>query len=178
MIDTVALDPPYRPDGLPVTSMTTGNVDTFELVEARRPTDATVPKMSAVDPDTVTVAWSPTFTWLTWVLFTVELTMYEPVDTTTTWALEALEDDVAPVDATAEVPPDEPAWENPLDPVPEPVPPEDADDEPAADDVDEADELLTCWPTVRLTEATVPAMVEVRVASDTDDWAEATWVWA
>ena len=81
--------------------MTRGNDETSELVLASSPTVATVPKTSDVDPETVIVAWSPTFTWLTWVLFTVELTIYEPVDTTTTWALEALEDDVAPVDATA-----------------------------------------------------------------------------
>ncbi len=40
--------------------------------------------MGVVEPETVIVAWSPTFSWLTWELPTVVLTMYEPVDTTTT----------------------------------------------------------------------------------------------
>ena len=43
MIDTSALLPPRRPDGLPVTSMTTGNVETPEVVVATRPIDPTVP---------------------------------------------------------------------------------------------------------------------------------------
>ena len=43
MMETVALDPPYSPDGLPVTSMTTGNDATPEVVVASRPTDPTVP---------------------------------------------------------------------------------------------------------------------------------------
>ena len=34
-----------------------------------------MPKMAAVEPETVIVAWSPTFTWPTWVLSTVALTM-------------------------------------------------------------------------------------------------------
>ena len=37
---------------------------------------------------------------------------------------------------------------------------------------------MTCWPTVRLTEATVPAMVDVSVASDSEVWALVTWVCA
>ena len=43
MMDTVTLDPPYTPDGLPVTSMTTGKEDTPEVVVASNPTDPTVP---------------------------------------------------------------------------------------------------------------------------------------
>ena len=43
---------------------------------------------------------------------------------------------------------------------------------------EEPDEPVTCWPTVRLTEATVPAMVEVRVASASAVCALVTWVWA
>ncbi len=40
----------------------------------------------------------------------------------------------------------------------------------------EADEPVTCWPTVRLTEATVPAIVEVSVASANAFWALVTCV--
>ena len=40
MMDTVALEPPKRPDGLPVTSITTGKDDTPEVVVASSPTDA------------------------------------------------------------------------------------------------------------------------------------------
>jgi hypothetical protein len=75
MIDTVALDPPKRPDGLPVTSMTNGKDETPEVVLANSPIDATVPNTLDVDPETVIVAWSPTLTWFTWVLSTVQLTM-------------------------------------------------------------------------------------------------------
>jgi hypothetical protein len=42
--------------------------------------------------------------------------------------------------------------------------------------VDAVLDPLTCWPTARSTEATVPAMVEVRVASANDVWALVTCV--
>ena len=51
------------------------------------------------------------------------------------------------------------------------------DDEPDEEDEDEELDPLTCWPTVRLTDATVPSMVEVRVASASAVWALVTWVW-
>ena len=37
---------------------------------------------------------------------------------------------------------------------------------------------LSCWPTVRLTAATVPSMGAVRVAPPSEDWALANWAWA
>ena len=43
MMDTVALEPPKRPAGLPVTSITTGNDETPEVVLASRPIEPTVP---------------------------------------------------------------------------------------------------------------------------------------
>ena len=43
MIDTLALVPPNSPVGLPVTSTTTGNDDTPDVVVARRPIVPTVP---------------------------------------------------------------------------------------------------------------------------------------
>jgi hypothetical protein len=43
VIDTVADDPAYRPDGVPVTAMVTGKDATFELDEATNPTEETVP---------------------------------------------------------------------------------------------------------------------------------------
>ncbi len=51
------------------------------------------------------------------------------------------------------------------------------DDELLFDPEDEL-EPVTCWPTVRLTAATVPSMVEVKVASAREVWALDTWVWA
>ena len=79
--------------------------------------------------------------------------MYEPVETTTTWA--DVEDVLADNDAPAlealapakELPDDEAAEEPP-----EPVDPDEAEPD-------------TCCPTVRLTAATVPLMVDARVAS-------------
>src|SRR4051812_24988546 len=39
-------------------------------------------------------------------------------------------------------------------------------------------EPLSCWPTVRLTAATVPSIGAVRVAPFNDAWALASWAWA
>ena len=74
----------------------------------------------------------------------------------------------------------------PVDPLP---PPSEAAPEPVAPLVElvpvepvlapvELEEPVpsTCWPTVRLTAATVPAMVEVSVASETEVWASVTVV--
>jgi hypothetical protein len=82
--------------------------------------------------------------------------MYESVPTTTIWP----DDDPVPDEP---VPADEAPAAAELFPLPdEPVP-------------------LTCWPTVRSTDATVPEMVEVRLASlrfvcavDREDSAEVT----
>ena len=46
--------------------------------------EPTVPYTGVVAPDGVMVAWSPTLIWDTPLLETVALTMYEPVETTTT----------------------------------------------------------------------------------------------
>jgi hypothetical protein len=77
----------------------------------------------------VIVAWSPVFTCPTWVLSTVQFTMYAPVDITRTWvddefadddALDAFDEDDAPVGVCADeapVPDAEPAPEEALDPL-------------------------------------------------------------
>jgi hypothetical protein len=173
-IDMVALEPPYSPLGLPVTSTTTGNVDTPDDVEANRPIEPTVPYTGVVEPDTVMVAWSPTLSWLTWVLSTVPLTMYEPVETTVIWAvdepvLDEDEDELLPADPVDELaaPANELAPDDPVEV--DAVAPLDPEVELEPD---------TCWPTVRLTAATVPSMVDVNVASAKEVWALATWVWA
>ena len=97
------------------------------------------------------------------------------MDTTTTWPLDELDVDVEdeadeeeapPTDA----PPNEPPPLVPLDP----VPPVDDPEPELADD----DELVTCWPTVRLTEATVPEMVDTKVPLVALVWAVVTWVCA
>ncbi len=106
------------------------------------------------------------------MLLTVAFTMYEPVETTTTCALDepdaAEEEDAA---ALEELPANEPLPVEPVDPellVP---------DEPAPDAAEEVD-AVTCWPTVRFIEATVPAMVDSRVASSNDVCAVVTCVCA
>ena len=100
---------------------------------------------------TAIVAWSPTSSCVTSVLSTEALTTYEPVETTTTWPLD--DDPVDPVDAlvAADEPPKLPVAEVLALPVP------DGDEPPPL-------EPETCWPTVRLREATVPLIVEVKVA--------------
>lgn len=57
-IDTVALDPPYKPGGLPVTFSTTGKGEAPEVVPARSPTDATVPAMREVRAASATEIWA------------------------------------------------------------------------------------------------------------------------
>jgi hypothetical protein len=91
------------------------------------------------------------------------------VDTTTTWALDELVLEEEELEAADEVPDvaraDElPLPENPLPPVePDDPLPELVDAEVPAAPEDE-DDPVTCCPTVRLIDATVPAMVEVNVA--------------
>jgi len=86
------------------------------------------------------------------------------VSTISNWALDA--DDDEDDEDDEEVP--EPKDELPVVPVPElellVVPLED-DELPA----------VTCCPTVRFTADTVPAMVEVSVASANELWAEESW---
>ncbi|GHF86934.1 hypothetical protein GCM10017566_71010 [Amycolatopsis bartoniae] len=91
--------------------------------------------------------------------------MYDPVEITVICAvLLELDDEDA---ALAELPPCPPACP------PEPLPDDDAEllllpDPPAE----------TCCPTVRLTAATVPAMGEVSVASESAVCALSSWFWA
>ena len=74
MIDTLALVPPYSPEGLPVTSMTTGNDETPDVVVATTPMEPTVPYTGVVAPDGVMLDWSPTWSCDTPLLDTVEFT--------------------------------------------------------------------------------------------------------
>ena len=133
--------------------------------------------MVEVEPDTVIFAWSPTAAWPTWALLTVVSTTYEPVATTTTCAVVELEadEDEPPVDALPDPAPP-PVVE--LEPGEEPEPVDPAEELELPFDPEEELDPATCWPTVRSTEATVPAMVEVKVASDSAVCALATWVWA
>jgi hypothetical protein len=126
----------------------------------------------------VIVAWFPTCTWDTEVLDTDALTMYEPVDTTTTWALDELDaaeddaeddEDAAP---PADPPPNDPLPEEPLepDPAPDPLLPEDPEVA-----LPEEEEPATCWPTVRFTDATVPVMDDTKLALFAAVCAVLTW---
>jgi hypothetical protein len=105
---------------------------------------------------------------------TVVLTVYEAVEMTVICAVS--DEEVAELleavlleaaDAPVEAPVDAPVAAVNAEPV---VPPLPVDD----DDVDP--DPVTCWPTVRSTEATVPAMVEVRPASVTSVCAVVSWV--
>jgi protein TonB len=99
----------------------------------------------------VIVAWFPTCTWETEVLDTEVLTMYEPVETTTTWALDELDaaEDEDAEDDEDEAPPEDPP---PNDPLPEEPLPE----EPLEPDPD-PDPLLPVDPEVALPEEAEPA---------------------
>ncbi len=133
---------------------------------ASRATDVTVPKAVVVPLPGVMTAWSPTLIWPTWVSSTLAFTTYEPFEMTTIWSLDELVPvPVEPVPAPP-VPPAPPA--PPVPPVP-PDPPLLPVEPPLPD---------TCCPTVRLTEATVPVIGEVRVASASALCALVTWFWA
>src|SRR5664280_166565 len=99
--------------------------------------------------------------------------MYEPVEMTMTCALDEPDaaDEAAEPVAAAVLPANEPVPVEPVDP--EPLVP----DEPAPDAAEEVD-AVTCWPTVRLTEATFPAMVDTSAASSNDVCAVVTCVCA
>jgi hypothetical protein len=72
-----------------------------------------------------------------------------------------------------------PENELPLEDDPEPpLEPVELDPEEPVDELDDEPDPVTCWPTVRLTDATVPAMVDTSVASESEVWALLTWVWA
>jgi hypothetical protein len=59
MIDTLAELPAYRPLGLPVTEMTTGNPVDPEAEEATIPMELTRPNTGVLEPVVVMVTWSP-----------------------------------------------------------------------------------------------------------------------
>src|SRR5262249_5055221 len=74
MIVREAEVPAYRPDGVPVTSITTGNVGTPELVSAVRPIEATVPVTGPLAPSVVITTGSPVLMWSTTLALTLALT--------------------------------------------------------------------------------------------------------
>ena len=166
MIDTVALDPAYSPLGEPVTAMVTGKEATLALLEAAiSPIDDTVPYTGVLDPLGVMTAWSPAWIWPTSVSSTVVLTVKAPVDTTTMSLLLPEDDDELEVDD------DEPRA---LAAAPRPLSPEDVEElDPVPPEPDAPDPELpeTSSPVVRLTDATVPLKVEVRLASARLVWA-------
>src|ERR1019366_7888320 len=112
--------------------------------------------------------------------------MYEPVETTTTCALDepdaAEEEDAAALEGLDAAGGGEAGGRGGL-PENEPLPVEPVDpellvpDEPAPDAAEVGD-AVTCWPTVRFIEATVPAMVDSRVAPSNDVCAVVTCVCA
>ena len=59
MIDTVTVLPAYRPAGVPVTEMTTGNALVPEDDEATIPTELTKPNTGVAEPVVVMLTWSP-----------------------------------------------------------------------------------------------------------------------
>jgi len=79
MIDTVTVLPAYRPAGVPVTEMTTGNALDPEDDEATIPTELTKPNTGVVEPVVVMLTWSPLAMFATSLAPTEALTMYEPV---------------------------------------------------------------------------------------------------
>ena len=166
MIDTVALDPAYSPLGEPVTAMVTGKEATLALLDAAiSPIDDTVPYTGVLDPLGVMTAWSPAWIWPTSVSSTVVLTVKAPVDTTTMSLLLPEDDDELEADD------DEPRA---LAAAPRPLSPEDVEElDPVPPEPDAPDPELpeTSSPVVRLTDATVPLKVEVRLASARLVWA-------
>src|SRR5579863_2494071 len=88
---------------------------------------------------------------------------------TTTCALDELLDPDEPDEPLADAPPEPPAPEPP-DPPDPPDPPEPPD--PLLPELPAPD---TSWPTVKLTEATTPAIGDVRLASASDCLASVTW---
>jgi hypothetical protein len=59
MIDTFTELPAYKPAGLPVTAMTTGNALVPVDDEATIPIELTRPNTGVVEPVVVIVTWSP-----------------------------------------------------------------------------------------------------------------------
>src|SRR6266851_847644 len=151
MIDTAAEAPAYRPDGVPVTSMTTGKVATPELVLAMRPIEATLPWTGPAAPSVVITTWSPVLIWPTTVALTFALI--------TSLALITVIDELELLEP---VPPDPPPLPSPPPPLPPPPP----------------DPPLTCWPMVRPAETTMPLTGDVSVVPARAALAVPTWDWA
>src|ERR1039457_3534765 len=153
MIEMVAEAPWYRPDGVPVTLMTTEKVATPELVEAMRPIEATVPRTGPAAHSVVITAWSPVLIRPTTVASTLALitslaliTVIEGVDLP----------DPPPLDPPPLPPPDSPPPDPPpLDPPPPPP--------------------VICWPAVNPTVTTMPSIGEVSVAPLSAALALSTW---
>src|ERR1019366_1097591 len=159
MIETVAEAPSYRPDGVPVTLMTTGKVATPELVEATRPIEATVPRTGPAAFSVVITAWSRVLIRPTTVASTLALMMSLALITVIESELPEL------------VPPDPPPLSPPPDPLPDPPPP----DPPPPDPLPPP---LICWPAVSPTVTTMPSIGEVSVAPLSATLALSAWDWA
>src|SRR5947208_1132365 len=91
-MDTVAVAPAYRPDGVPVMVTTTGNEATPELALASSPTEVTVPYCGVLEPCGRMVACSPLRIRPIWVSSTDTFTTNAEPTTTTCAVLD--EDDV------------------------------------------------------------------------------------
>src|ERR1039458_46596 len=158
MIETVAEAPSYRPDGVPVTLMTTGKVATPELVEATRPIEATVPRTGPAAFSVVITAWSRVLIRPTTVASTLALMMSLALITVIESELPEL------------VPPDPPPLPDPPPPDPPPLP---ARPPPAP-----LPPPLICWPAVSPTVTTMPSIGEVSVAPLSATLALSAWDWA
>src|ERR1039457_6534087 len=174
MIEMVAEAPWYRPDGVPVTLMTTGKVATPELVEAMRPIEATVPRTGPAAFWVVITAWSPVLIRPTTVASTLALMMSLALITVIEPELPEL------------VPPDPPPpLSPPPDPLPDPPPPDPLPDPPPPDPLpdpppppDPLPPPLICWPAVSPTVTTMPSIGEVSVAPLSAALALSAWDWA
>src|ERR1039457_6036669 len=174
MIEMVAEAPWYRPDGVPVTLMTTGKVATPELVEAMRPIEATVPRTGPAAFWVVITAWSPVLIRPTTVASTLALMMSLALIT-------VIEPDLPEL-----VPPDPPPpLSPPPDPLPDPPPPDPLPDPPPPDPLpdpppppDPLPPPLICWPAVSPTVTTMPSIGEVSVAPLSAALALSAWDWA
>src|ERR1022692_1214244 len=183
MIEMVAEAPWYRPDGVPVTLMTTGKVATPELVEAMRPIEATVPRTGPAAFWVVITAWSPVLIRPTTVASTLALMMSLALITVIEPELPELvpPDPPPPLSPPPDPLPDPP----PPDPLPDPPPPDPLPDPPPPDPLpdpppppDPLPPPLICWPAVSPTVTTMPSIGEVSVAPLSAALALSAWDWA
>ena len=98
------------------------------------------------------------------------MTTHELVLMTVTWVEELLEEEELAVEPVAP-PPVEPLPVPEPNPDPEPEPELEPDPDPEL----ELEDPLICWPTLKFTEATTPAIGDVRLASVREACAESTW---